>query len=131
MNFWRFDIQSKTAVDDSISSRSLVLPTQRHPAGKNDPASMVDKKIKVGDGLLLAQLQGAEGVVHAIGVVRELQNNNHGIVVDWVCISHKLQPNPQGGLAQWQKEICFKFADAPAKRYNLGGLFQKHFKIDP
>lgn len=127
MKFWRFNIESMAAVEDSIASRSIVLPTRLHPEAKNIPSEVVARKIKIGDGVLLADFLNPEGVVHAIGIVRSLPGEFGNIEVDWVRTTTRLPINPQGGFAQWQKEACFKFAEDPASRYNLAGLFRHHF----
>ena len=127
MKFWRFNFESAAAVETSIASRSIVLPTHLHPEAKNNPTEVVAKKLKIGDGVLLAEFSDSEGVVHAIGVVRSLSSETQTIEVDWARVTARLSVNPQGGFAQWQKEACFKFADDPAKRYNLTGLFTQHF----
>jgi hypothetical protein len=127
MKFWRFNVESSTAIEASMKSRSIVLPSRLHPEAKNNPEEVVTKKLRIGDGILLAELLGSEGVVHAIGMVRHLANEHQIIVIDWMRLSTKLKPNTQGGLAQWQKEACFKFAEDPARRYNLAGLFLQHF----
>jgi len=123
MKFWRFNIESMAAVESSIASRSIMLPTRLHPEAKNIPTEVLERKIKIGDGLLLAEFINPEGVVHAIGVVRNLGN----LEIDWARVTTRLPVNPQGGFAQWQKEACFKFAEEPALRYNLAGLFRQHF----
>jgi len=130
MKFWRFNVESASAIETSVASRTIVLPSRLHPEAKNNPEEVVARKLRVGDGILLAELLGSEGVVHAIGVVRNLANEHQGVVIDWVRLSTRLKPNPQGGLAQWQKEACFKFAEDPARRYNLAGLFSQHFRVN-
>lgn len=127
MNFWRFNIESAAAVESSIASRSIVLPTRLHPEAKNNPSEVVAKKLRIGDGVLLAEFSLSEGIVHAIGVVRKLSRETQNVDVDWARLTVRLAVNPQGGFAQWQKEACFKFAEDPAKRYNLARLFAHHF----
>jgi hypothetical protein len=127
MKFWRFNIESAAAVEISIASRSIVLPTHLHPEAKNNPSVVVAKKLKIGDCVLLAEFSVSEGIVHAIGVVRNLASETQNIEIDWARVTARLSVNPQGGFAQWQKEACFKFADDPARRYNLAGLFTQHF----
>lgn len=127
MKFWRFNIESAVAVDNSIASRSIVLPTRLHPEAKNNPVEIVARKLRIGDCVLLAEFVAPEGVVRAIGVVRNLSGETQNVEVDWARVTTRLPVNPQGGFAQWQKEACFKFADDPARRYNLAGLFAQHF----
>lgn len=127
MKFWRFNFESLTAVENSIASRSIVLPTRLHPEAKNNPADAVARKLKIGDGVLLAEFISPEGLVRAIGVVRNISSETQNLEVDWERVTARLPVNPQGGFAQWQKEACFKFAEDPARRYNLAGLFSQHF----
>lgn len=127
MKYWRFNIESAVTVENSIASRSIVLPTRLHPEAKNNPAEVVAKKLKVGDCVLLAEFMAPEGVVRAIGVVRKIPSETQNVEVDWVSITARLPVNPQGGFAQWQKEACFKFANDPARRYNLEGLVTQYF----
>lgn len=94
--------------------------------GKNDPQEYVDKKLRIGDAVFLARydIDECAGIVVAIGIV---ESEKPASQVRWHRASLKLYPSPTGGAAQWKKERCFKFDDAPAKRYGLAAMFLKYF----
>jgi len=129
MRFWRFDFDSNEMVDTCIKESTILPPTRTPPAAKNKPNDVIQNKLKAGDGLLLASFDRMrdEGHVMAIGIVKGKYNETPDPIVTWKRIKFTLSPNPGGGVAQWKKEACFKFADSPAKRYRLESRFNKLF----
>jgi hypothetical protein len=126
INYFRFSYDSEEALNSMITEGSLRQPMIRLSGGTYDPKKCIEQTVKIGDGILLARfdIDESAGEVVAIGIV---QNEKPATKVLWKPIRFKLFPNPQGGVAQWKKEVCFKFNEQPAKRYKLAEIFAKHF----
>lgn len=124
--FWRVYYDSERALTGMLTHGTLVAPTSRLIGGRNDCSQIVASKMKLGDGLVLARFDLDRGIarVVAIGI---LQNQSPGTLVNWRSAQFELAPNPQGGVAQWKKEVCFKFDNKVATRYRLAERFAAVF----
>ncbi|MFJ9993296.1 hypothetical protein ACIQSO_21490 [Pseudomonas putida] len=127
--FWRFAYNEHqlTAI---LESDQLPLPDlSQWPRAKNTSPQKILEDIKVGHFILLANFDRASesGKVKVMGKV--LAKGDAGITLHWkkTVPSILLNPNAQGGVAEWQTEGVFCFDVEPAKRYRLERHAEKLF----
>jgi hypothetical protein len=79
------------------------------------------------DGIVLGTWEPdtEQGKVHALGIVREI-DEGQSVVVDWRRVSFTLRPSGPGAT-QWRTRPFFRFADLVAARYRLMDYFQDAF----
>jgi predicted HNH restriction endonuclease len=121
--FWKFEYDGPAQLQDCISNNSL--PPEKDFPGLENTYSYPFKKMKPGDGLVLAQLEGVSARIFAVGKVQAIQPH----VVNWAAVNETVYPNPQGGLPNWQKKTSFEIKPKPARKYGLNGLIEKHINI--
>lgn len=124
--FWRLHYDSEESLKTMLSEGKLLSPKHRFIGGRYNPDNFISELIRLGDGIILARfdIDNSVGEAVAIGIV---QNEKPATLVAWKPVTFLLHPNPQGGIAMWRKEACFRFDDIPAKRYQLTNIFAKHF----
>ena len=127
--FWRFAYE-EASLEQIIRSNTLPFPDfARYPYAKNNSPEKVRTELRAGHFVFLANFDDTRlaGKISAVGRVENVSEDS--VTITWRRLArHKtVTPNPQGGLAQWKKEGVFRFADGPAKRYDLAAVVQKHF----
>lgn len=125
MKFWRFEAFSGETVDECIQTKRIKMPIHFYSDPESYSNKVIKEKLRQGDGILLADFDVDKGLglVHAIGSMIGRDEENNEPIINWKMSKFTLVPNPQGGVAQWKKNSCFKFADDPAKRYGLEKRF--------
>jgi hypothetical protein len=123
--YWRFSYDSEELLTQMLSAGALIVPMTGPRCTKYDPETCVATKIKVGDGVILGNLDANLGVgrIVAIGIVRIAKPVKK---VEWQRIKRDVFPSPQGGIPAW-RERCFLFSGEPAERYNLTNEFKVQF----
>ena len=113
--FWRLDPGDGTEAATMIQSPFLQAPAE------------LLAKLRRLDGILIATWDpdAEQGRVHALGIVREVQQGRSA-VVDWRPANFTLHPSGQGGV-KWKKMPFFRFADTVAVRYGLVDHFTDSF----
>ena len=127
MKFWRVTFDQLDTVEQCVASGTVPVPKQISSEALNDPNEILSNRIRVGDGIVLADFDEDGGRVRAIGLVRSTCTGNVPAQIEWVRVSKTLFPNPRGGVAQWKKEACFKFVENSAEGHKLELLFEQHF----
>ena len=127
--FWRFAYE-EAALEQIIRSNALPFPDfARYPYAKNNSPEKVRTGLRAGHFVFLANFDDTRltGKIAAVGRVENVSPDS--ITITWRRLARDktVEPNPQGGLAQWKMEGVFRFADGPAKRYDLAAVVQKLF----
>lgn len=129
MKFWKFEYPGSAALDDCISCHSL-------PSGKAEFQGLKNtfthplKSMKVGDGVVMATLQGDEAKFFALGKVRSINIESNLPVIQWTATTHTHYPDARGGLINWQTKSAFEISPEPAKKYGLRELIAYYVKDD-
>lgn len=124
MKFWKFQYAGPAQAKRCVETRSLP-PNQDFPSLANTYVQRV-QALKIGDGVLLAQLNGDKAHVFAVGVVRAVGP----VLVDWAATTKTLTPDRRLGLKNWKTKSAFEISSAPAKRYGLQELLEQHILRD-
>lgn len=120
MKFWKFEYLDAESLEMCVRERSL--PSLKEVRGLKDTFAHPRKSMKVGDGVLLASLNGEEGKIFAVGKVRSLGSDIEPPVIDWTATTKTVFPDAKGGLINWQTKTAFEISPEPAKRYGLKEL---------
>lgn len=118
MKFWKFEYEGPAALEHCIASGALPSPESNFPGLMNTYAHPL-KSMKVGDGVILATLQGDEGKIFAIGKVRKMPLGTEPPAIQWAAMTLTIFPDARGGLMNWQTKTSFEISPEPAKRYGL------------
>ena len=130
--FWR-SAYEEASLEQIIRSNALPFPDfARYPYAKNNNPEKLRTELRAGHFVFLANFDDTRltGKIAAVGRVEKVSPDS--IAVTWRRLSRDktVAPNPQGGLSQWRKEGVFRFADGPAKRYDLAAVARKFFPIE-
>ena len=123
MKFWKFQYEGHDALLKCVESRNLPSVDITHAGLRNTNAHPI-KAMKVGDGVVLAKLEGDEGKIFAVGKVRVVATTETPAVVDWTATKKTVYPDVSGGLVNWQTKSAFEISQDPAKRYGLQKLIE-------
>lgn len=115
MKFWKFEYLDVHALEIRIRERSL--PPPNNVRGLKNTFAHPRKSMRVGDGAILASLNGEEGKIFAVGKVRSLGSDIEPPIIDWTATTKTVFPNARGGLINWQTKTAFEISPEPAKRY--------------
>jgi hypothetical protein len=127
--FWRFAYKEE-ALTAILASSSLVFPDlSRWPQAKNCSEEAIICDLRVGHFVLLANFNSTAetGTVRGVGKIESIENSTPKVQWKKPVPSWVLNPDPRGGVAQWNKEGVFCFDVNPAKRYKLDALTKKLF----
>lgn len=123
--FWRVDYEGTFDKQLMMENGKLAWPRGLSA----DDRRRLGKQMRIGHGVILAKLRGKTGVVEAVGRVTGVGPHparQYEVSISWVELpTTRLTPDTTG-LAKWKKHPIFKFSDAPAKRYQLAALIEKH-----
>jgi hypothetical protein len=127
--FWRFAYE-EASLEEIVRSNALPFPDfARYPYAKNNSAAKVRGDLRAGNFVLLANFDHTRstGKITAVGRVENILPDS--VHMTWRKLSRDktVEPNPQGGIAQWQKEAVFRFDAGPAKRHDLAAIIRKLF----
>ena len=124
-HFWRFNYCSDFELDQMVEQGTLILPTVGLRSSKYDPEDCRNRRMRAGDGILLARFDEdvGRGQIAAIGI---LLDDRPVTRVDWRRYRRQVSPNPQGGVPPW-RERCFCFEGARADAYNFAADFLSEF----
>lgn len=125
MKFWKFEAPTAGQVDAVVAAGGL--PPAVTVPGLRDTYEEVARKLKPGDGVVLACLNGDEGKIVAFGKVRAVQRTPDDLYIQWAKASHGVYPTGSG-LEHWQTKTAFEISTEPAKRYGLRGFIDFHIK---
>ncbi|MCY4747512.1 hypothetical protein NYO99_21280 [Pelomonas sp. UHG3] len=125
MKFWKFETPTAELLDAVLASGAL--PPSVPVAGLRDTHGKATSKLKPGDGVVLATLQGEEGKIIAFGKVRAGNSPIDQLAVRWVRASHGVHPTGSG-LEHWRSKTAFEISAEPAERYGLQRFIDFHIK---
>lgn len=126
MKFWKFEGRESAEIQALRVSGGAPSEGSCAPGCTNTNATVLTR-VREGDGLLLAHLDGGDACIVGLGLVRAVQRGHGPTSVEWVEHSATVSPNPQGGLANWRQKSAFEISADPAKRYGLRQMFRKRF----
>lgn len=114
--FWRL-----APIDGVGASAITDIPVLSAPAG-------LVTKLSRGHGIVVASWDAEleVGIIHALGIVRDVDVAGPSVVVDWRPVDVVVTPTPQG-RSKWARMPFFKFEASVAKRYRLRNHFQDAF----
>lgn len=127
--FWRF-AYDEAALEQIIRSRTLPFPDfAQYPHAKNNSVAKVREDLRPGHLVFLANFDNTRltGKIVAVGRVEDILTDSVEVTWKKLAPGQTVNPNPQGGVAQWRKEGAFRFAAEPAKRYKLATVAKKLF----
>ncbi len=127
MRFWKFEYDGLIELQKCIAERRLPAPkevpgllnTYGHPANS----------LRVGDGVILASLDGETARIYAVGKVRSITSGHKPAVVDWAEVQETRSPNRGQGLKNWETKTAFEISRGPANRYGLQELINHHVRV--
>jgi hypothetical protein len=128
MKFWKFETPPRA--DFERCTQEGRLPPEVQFPGLRSTHAYPAENLKVGDGLVIARLDGEEAKIVALGKVRSIDPGSHVPSVQWAVTSHTKFPDARGGLANWQTKTAFEITKEPAERYGLLQLVNYYVK-DP
>lgn len=125
VKFWKFEAPAEEQIESVIDTGGL--PPSVTVPGLLNMYEDVAKKLRPGDGVVLATLMGEEGKIVAFGKVRAVAKELDGISIQWAKASHGVYPTGSG-LTHWKNKTAFEIKAAPAERYGLLRFIDFHIK---
>lgn len=121
MKFWKFEAPPADQIEALVAKGRLPPPMM--VAGLRDTHYEVSRKLRLGDGVVLANLRGDEGKIVAFGKVRTPSGADEDAHIQWAIASHGVHPTGSG-LNHWRTKTAFEISTVPAKRYGLLGFIE-------
>lgn len=124
MQFWKFQYLGDTSIEECIKNKSLPLASQPVPGLATTDQDVI-ARMRLGDGVVIAELVGDQAKLYAIGRVVSIANKQPEI--SWARSINFRFPDERGGLIHWQTKTAFEISSEPAKRYGLKDLVEHFF----
>jgi hypothetical protein len=125
VKFWKFEAPGAEQIDAVVVA--VGLPPSVTVPGLQNTYVEVARKLKPGDGVVLATLKGEEGKILAFGKVRAASSALDPVSIQWAKASHGVLPTGSG-LKHWQTKTAFEISPEPAERYGLRRFVDFHIK---
>ncbi len=125
MRFWKFETPAEEQVQFLVTEGGL--PPSVSVPGLKNTFDAVARKLRPGDGVVLASLHGDEGKIIAFGKVRGIDGSDGEISIQWAKASHGILPTGSG-LEHWETKTAFEISKQPAERYGLQRFIDFHVK---
>lgn len=127
MKFWKFECKDTADISTCIANESLPSQEVSFPGLQNSFEYPL-RKMKAGDGVVLATLNGNEGKIFAVGKVKSIGPKGEPPSIQWSATKTTVFPDPSGGLINWQTKTAFEISPEPAKRYGLQKLIEYYVR---